>query len=200
MAGKKTHDKTELAERGFAQLVEAAQTDDDALTALLDRCESKFRIVARVSLGPMLRSQVDTLDLVQSMKRVLIPGLRTGRFDLASPEQLVALAATIIRRKVALYWRRQQRRQVYSLADEKDLPLGLISVEDDGADRLDDDELLNSLLDQLDPEDREIFQMQLEGLSIVEIARRTGRRAGPLRAHLSRLRRKLREKIDARLL
>lgn len=176
----------------FADLVaRAGRGDEDALTRLLEYCEPKFRIIARVSLGPLLRPQLDTLDLVQSMKRMLIPGLRAGLYELDSPDQLVALAATIIRRKVALYWRRQKKQAVLRLAEQ-----ALGSAEDSLVEhRVQDwenEEFLARLLESLSEDERQLFRMQLEGLTIVEIARHLGCRPGPLRARLSRLRKKLR--------
>jgi len=176
----------------FTELVAAAgRGDEEALTRLLEYCEPKFRIIARVSLGPLLRPQLDTMDLVQSMKRMLIPGLRAGLYELDSPDQLVALAATIIRRKVALYWRRQKKQAVLRLTEQ-----ALTGEEDALVEhRIQDwenEELLARLLESLTEEERQLFRMQLEGLTIVEIARHLGCRPGPLRARLSRLRKKLR--------
>lgn len=180
----------------FTELVAAAgRGDEEALTRLLEYCEPKFRIIARVSLGPLLRPQLDTMDLVQSMKRMLIPGLRAGLYELDSPDQLVALAATIIRRKVALYWRRQKKQAVLRLTEQ-----ALTGEEDALVEhRIQDwenEELLARLLESLTEEERQLFRMQLEGLTIVEIARHLGCRPGPLRARLSRLRKKLRSLAD----
>lgn len=180
----------------FRDLVaRAGQGDEDALTRLLEHCEPKFRIVARVSLGPLLRPQLDTLDLVQSLKRMLIPGLRAGAYTLDSPEQLVALAATIIRRKVALHWRRQRRQAIMRLPDD--------ALDTSGSEasrrRVEDwenEEFLDRLLHSLNEEEQQLFRMQLNGLTIVEIARLLGCRPGPLRAKLSRLRKKLRGVTD----
>lgn len=187
-----------LAELGFHELVRrAAGGCDAALAHLLQRCEPKFEIVARVSLGPLLRSQVDTLDLVQSMKRMLIPGLRAGRFQLDSPDQLVALAATVIRRKVALYWRRQRRKNVPSLP-EAALPQAAGGERDPAVLELENEDYLSRLLDKLTAEERRLFQLQLEGMTIAEIARLLGCPAGPLRAKLCRLRKKLRDAAEIR--
>ncbi|GAB4127948.1 RNA polymerase sigma factor [Thermopirellula anaerolimosa] len=187
-----------FAEMDFQELVRrAAGGCDAALAHLLQRCEPKFEIVARVSLGPLLRSQVDTLDLVQSMKRMLIPGLRAGRFQLDSPEQLVALAATVIRRKVALYWRRQRRKNVPSLP-EASLSQVAGGERDPAVMELENEDYLSRLFDKLTHEERRLFQLQLEGMTIAEIARLLGCPAGPLRAKLCRLRKKLRDAADIR--
>ncbi|MGQ9504884.1 MAG: RNA polymerase sigma factor [Thermogutta sp.] len=182
-----------LTERvSFADLVtRAGQGDEDALTRLLEYCEPKFRIIARVSLGPLLRPQLDTIDLVQSMKRILIPGLRAGLYELDSPDQLVALAATIIRRKVALYWRRQKKQAVLRLAEQA-LESAEDSLVEHRAQDWENEEFVARLLESLSEDERQLFRMQLQGLTIVEIARHLGCRPGSLRARLSRLRKKLR--------
>jgi RNA polymerase sigma-70 factor (ECF subfamily) len=64
-----------------------------------------------VQLGPALRPYLDSMDLVQSVHRSLLLGLRENKFDIATPQQLLALALTMVRRKVARHWRRMQRQQ-----------------------------------------------------------------------------------------
>src|SRR5262245_46391300 len=97
-------DFTTLLERG-------RQGDRGALTELAQRYESKLRLVARVLLGPALRPYLDSVDLVQSVHRSLLVGLRDDKFDIASPENLLALALTMVRRKVARHWRHLRRQQ-----------------------------------------------------------------------------------------
>jgi len=92
---------------------------------------------------------------------------------------------------VALYWRRQKKQAVLRLAEQ-----ALGSAEDSLVEhRIQDwenEEFLTRLLESLSEDERQLFRMQLEGLTIVEIARHLGCRPGPLRARLSRLRKKLR--------
>ena len=52
------------------------QGDEAALAELLQAYEPRLRTTARVLLGPLLRPHLDTVDLVQSVHRVLLPGLR----------------------------------------------------------------------------------------------------------------------------
>ena len=60
------------------------------LAALVQSYESKVRLVARVLLGPALRPYLDSVDLVQSVHRSLMLGLRQDKFDISSPEKLMA--------------------------------------------------------------------------------------------------------------
>ena len=96
----------------FAKLLARGRDGDrEALTKLAERYESKVRLVARARLGPALRQHLDSMDLVQSVHRTLITGLREGKFNISTPEKLVALALVMVRRKVAHHWRRIQREQ-----------------------------------------------------------------------------------------
>jgi RNA polymerase sigma-70 factor (ECF subfamily) len=171
--------------------------DEAALTQLLQQYEPRLRTTARVLLGPLLRPHMDSIDLVQSVHRVLLPGLRDGKFDVSSPEQLIALALTVIRRKVARNWRRLQREQSFPAPPDglesseslipsrhpQDDPVGTVQVQD----------ALDHLLDSLSEEERRLINLRLQGYSTVEIARKLKCDAHALRARLSRLRQRLRE-------
>src|SRR5438128_1629711 len=107
----------------FAALLQRARTgDQSALTHLAAQYEREVRIVARVLLGRGLRPYLDSLDLVQSVHKSLLIGLRTDRFDISSPEKLVALALTIVRRKVARHWRHLQRQQRFDQRAAENAP------------------------------------------------------------------------------
>jgi len=169
--------------------------DEDALTLLLQEYEPRLRTTARVLLGPLLRPHLDTVDLVQSVHRVLLPGLRAGRWDVSQPEQLIGLALTVIRRKVARNWRRFQREQ--SLADPggegaNEAQLRSRGSDDDPARAAQINDAVRHLLAGLGEEDRRLMELRLEGYSTVEIAQRLQCDTHALRARLSRLRQRLR--------
>src|SRR5437867_9177692 len=97
----------------FAALLARARGGDrQALEQLAQQYEFKVRLVARYLLGPALRPYLDSMDLVQSVHRSLLLGLRQDKFDISTPENLMALALTLVRRKAARQWRhlRRQRR------------------------------------------------------------------------------------------
>src|SRR5688500_2101680 len=96
----------------FETLLTRARTGDQkAMTQLVEQYEVKVRIVARVQLGSALRPYLDSIDLVQSVHRSLMLGLREDRFDISSPDKLLGLALLMVRRKVARCWRRMRRQQ-----------------------------------------------------------------------------------------
>src|SRR5262245_24745267 len=102
----------------FAEvLARAGQGDSAAMSAVAQHYEAEIRVMARVLLGPALRPYLDSMDLVQSVHRSLMVHLRGGEFELTSPDRLVALAVTMIRRKVARQWRRHRRQERMTATD-----------------------------------------------------------------------------------
>ena len=76
----------------FAALLSRARGGDAAaLDQLAREYEPKLRMVARVRLGSALRPYLDSMDLVQSVQRSLVAGLRGDKYDVSNPEKLLAL-------------------------------------------------------------------------------------------------------------
>jgi len=183
----------------FAALLERArQGDKEALTELTRRYEPEVRMVARVLLGPALQPHLDTVDLVQSVHRTLMLGIREDRYDISTPERLVALAITLVRRKVAHKWRKLRRQQRLSRGPgESEDParvLGsLASAETDPGRAAQHDDAVHHVCKGLGEKDRRLLQLRLQGYSTAEAARELGEDADVLRVRLSRLRQRLRE-------
>jgi RNA polymerase sigma-70 factor (ECF subfamily) len=182
----------------FSALLTRARTGDtEALGVLVRTYESEVRIVARVLLGPALRPHLDSLDLIQSVHRSLMAGLRQEKFDISTPENLVALALTMVRRKVARKWRQVQRQERLSRgpagADELVATLtNLTSREGDPAGAAEINDALRRVCNDLTPADRQLMELRLAGCTTAEAARELGADPDVLRAHLSRLRQHLR--------
>jgi len=182
----------------FSALLTRARTGDtEALGELVRTYESEVRIVARVLLGPALRPHLDSLDLIQSVHRSLMAGLRQEKFDISTPENLVALALTMVRRKVARKWRQVQRQVRLSSgpggADNLVNTLaGLASREVDPANAAEINDAVHRLCADLSEPDRCLMQMRLNGYSTAQAARELGADADIVRVQLSRLRQRLR--------
>jgi RNA polymerase sigma-70 factor (ECF subfamily) len=183
----------------FASLLKRAADNDTAAQAqLCQHYEAKVRIVARVLLGPALRSHFDSLDLVQSVHRSLLLGLRDEKFDISSPEKLIALASTIVRRKVARKWRRE-RRQVSlgtnSLMGESLVQTlsSLSSPDADPAKVAEYNDLLAKFCEKLSDTERQMLEMRLQGHTSAEVAQALGLHAVALRVRWTRLRQRLNE-------
>jgi RNA polymerase sigma-70 factor (ECF subfamily) len=180
-----------------ALLARARRNDPDAQAELVRRYESKVRIVARVLLGTALRPYLDSLDLVQSVHRSLLLGLRESKFAVSSPEQLLALATTMVRRKVARHWRRMRRQQRLESpsADSADAPgllASLASGEADPARAAQSNDAIRRLWDNLDAAERRLLELRLHGHSPAEVAAELGLSGVAVRVRLTRLRQRLR--------
>lgn len=188
-----------MAETAFATLLEdARQGDQDAFAELIRRYEPEVRIITRVLLGPAMRPHLDSLDIVQSVHRSLLRGLRSEKFKIDAPQQLIALAVQMARRKVAHQWRRLKRQE--RLADPAglndslpDFLAGLVSPEMDPGRAAQVNEALRQLNDQLSEPDRRLMELRLQGHSTAESARLLGLDPDVLRVRLSRLRQRLRD-------
>jgi RNA polymerase sigma-70 factor (ECF subfamily) len=175
----------------FAVLLQRARLGDaDALASIARSYEKDLRIAARVHLGSALRPYLDSLDLVQSVHRSLMLGLRSSKFDVSSPEKLIALALTMVRRKVAHQWRRH-RRQSRSNDSVLDLFAQQCRPCDQPAPRAELRDTIETLWNRLSDDERTLIELRLLGHSNVEAARILGQPAETIRVRLFRLRQRL---------
>jgi RNA polymerase sigma-70 factor (ECF subfamily) len=186
---------SEPPEKIAALLAQIRQGDENALAQLVRHYEPELRIAAHVRLGPALRPYLDSMDLVQSVHRSLIGGLRQNKFDFSSPDKLLALAVTLVQRKIARHWRRVKREAGASRAsDTREVLLSLCSPQADPASAAEIADAADHFLSGLDDVDRRLLELRLEGCSTAEAARQLGVDAGFLRARLGRLRKRLVER------
>jgi RNA polymerase sigma-70 factor (ECF subfamily) len=182
----------------FAALIaRARESDPAALAELVRRYEPRVRLVARVLLGPALQPYVDSMDLVQSVHRSVLRGVQEGKLAVSTPEELVALVRTMVRRKAARQWRRarRQRRLESGSCDSANLPdllLALQSNEEDPARAAQLSEAVRRLCDGLDAGQRRLMELRLDGHTTAEIAAELGLSDVALRVRLTRLRQRLR--------
>lgn len=166
----------------------AGAGDAAALGDLLRRYERRVRLAARSLLRPALRNVLDSIDLVQSVHRALLPGLRDGRYAFADEDQLVALAVTVLRHKV----QRTARRPPPAPSDPAALPAEP-SAEAEPPDAAVGRELVANVLADLDGDDRRLVELRMQDYTTPEIAAELGVSPAVLRARLSRLRKRLRD-------
>jgi len=187
----------------FGDLMARARGGDAAaLEALARQYEREVRIMARVLLGPALRPYLDSIDVVQSVHRSLMAGLRGGKFDLSSPDKLVGLAVTMLRRKVARQWRRLRKQDRLShgaagAADDGPRPEPWDADPEsrhDPAREAEFHDAARALYAQLNETEQSILELRLQGYTTKEIAARLGINPIALRVRLSRLRKRLEER------
>lgn len=182
----------------LALMARAREVDQAALAELAQLYEPDVRILARVLIGPLLQPYLDSLDLVQSVHRSLLVGLRLDKFDFSGPENLLALALTMVRRKVARQWRRHRRQTRGDLSpleggELADLLSTLASSELDPARSAQLNDAVRQVCARLSGGERRILELRLEGNSTAEVARTLGLDPDVLRVQLSRLRQRLRD-------
>jgi RNA polymerase sigma-70 factor (ECF subfamily) len=187
----------------FDLLLTAARSGDPlALQRLVEQYEPELRIVARQRLGAALQPHLDSIDLVQSVHRSLLIGIREQRFDISSPQKLIGLALTIVRRKAAKQWRHLKRQQRLSQSGDPNTSdqtrfedaLSLRNQQPEVADNLAAKENLERLMSDLDPTERKLVAMRMDGYSTVQVAESLNLDPDVLRVKLSRLRKRLRER------
>jgi RNA polymerase sigma factor (sigma-70 family) len=172
--------------------------DEAALAELLLRYEPKIRLTARYLLRPILRRYLDSIDVTQSVQVELVQGLRQGKFDLSDSDAFVALAVTVVRRKVARHWRHLQQdhrlrfgpsAEAHAASHSPTPPEAPI----DPATDLERDEEIERLWQRFDPIERQLLELRIQGYTIEEAATQMGCRANVLRVRLCRLRKRLQE-------
>src|SRR5262245_50237182 len=149
-----------MPEQDFAAVLERArQGDAEAMTRLVEEYEPEVRRVAHRRLGPALRANFDSADLVQSVHRSLLLCLRRNKFTFAGPQDLIALAVTMVKRKAARKWARLQREQEILQLRAQLLARAKPGHPAEQAAELQD------LLETLDDDDRRLLKLYLEGRS-----------------------------------
>jgi RNA polymerase sigma-70 factor (ECF subfamily) len=180
-----------------ALLARARDGDSAALDQLAREYEPKLRMVARVRLGAALRPYLDSMDLVQSVQRSLVAGLRGDKYDVSDPEKLLALALLMVRRKAARQWRhlKKQRRFDTPVGSDSlpDLFTALAANADDPARAAEVRDGMARLHERLSDAERRIIELRLHGHSTGEIAQQLGLSPVALRVRMTRLRQRLDE-------
>jgi RNA polymerase sigma-70 factor (ECF subfamily) len=182
----------------FAALMARARAGDGlAIAQLAQQYEPELRLAARVLLGPALRPYLDSMDLVQSVHKSLLLGLRRDQFDISSPEKLVALALTVVRHKVAHHWRHLQRQHRFeNQSTESGGVTPLLSVpsgqDTDPAEAAQFHDAVEHLCRNLDATERRLVELRWQGCSTAEAAKELDVDPDVLRVRLSRLRQRLR--------
>ena len=185
-----------LPDDAFLELLARVRGGDDfAAAELVQRYERIVLRSVRSRLGKSMRSAMDSMDVMQSVHRSLLTGVKNDRFHFTTPQQLIGLAVMMVQRKVARHWRKLKRLPA-SQASEAGLGSsldGIASEESAPSEIATANDLLERVLSQLDPFDRQLVRLKLAGNSSVESAAILGREPAFIRMRWSRLRQTLRQ-------
>jgi RNA polymerase sigma factor (sigma-70 family) len=172
--------------------------DDLAAAELVRRYERAVLRSVRSRLSRTMRGALDSMDVMQSVHRSLLTGLKNERFHFASAQQLIGLAVVMVQRKVARHWRKLKRFPAAGASPAEmssATPLEEIAGDESSpSDTATANDLLQRFLTHLDTFDRELVRLKLEGHSSVESAAILGREPAFVRMRWSRLRQMLRQR------
>jgi RNA polymerase sigma factor (sigma-70 family) len=188
-----------LPDTAFLELLARVRGGDDTAAAeLVQRYERVVLRSVRSRLGKSMRSAMDSMDVMQSVHRSLLTGVKSQRFHFASPQQLIGLAVVMVQRKVARYWRKLKQFPALSNgADGKSVVNALDAIASDASapsEMAATNDLLERLLGQLGDVDRQLVRLKLDGHSSVEVSQILGREPAFIRMRWSRLRQMLRKR------
>src|SRR5262245_33103981 len=162
----------------FAEFLRRIRAGDEAAAAeLVRRYETTIRVSVRTRLtSDILKRQLDSMDVCQSVLATFLARMKAGRFDIETPEKLAALLVGIARNKV-LTQARKARRAAGADPAAPAVPLDQVEVaghEPTPSAQAAAKEQLQELRQRLSEEERQLMELRGEGLTWAEIAERLG--------------------------
>jgi RNA polymerase sigma-70 factor (ECF subfamily) len=150
-----------------------------------------LRMVVRRHLAGRLRRKFDSADVVQSVWLRLLRACGAGAWSVKDDAALRALLATVARRRLVSRFRHHRaalERERPALTESETPP---VSPQPRPSEVVQADELWERLLRHCPPAHREVLRLRRLGLTLDEIAVRTGLHEGSVRRVLRQLARRL---------
>lgn len=172
----------------FADFIARIRAGDaQAAEELVQQYESSIRIIVRAHLGRAMRTQLDSVDICQSVLGTFFARAALGEYDLNEPQELLALLVRIARNKLNSQARYRQRLRRDVRRDVGSEGLEIRVGRDAPADRiLEAQEVLQQLRARLTDEERELVERRLAGDDWATIASAVGGSAEGRRKQLAR--------------
>jgi RNA polymerase sigma-70 factor (ECF subfamily) len=163
-------------------LNQLASGDGEAAQRVFTAYAPYLRMVVRRQLTPALRSKFDSMDIVQSVWADLFAGFQAGCWEFHNPQQLRAFLIKVTRNRLIDRVRQQQaplRLETRLEAGElHELPQPHPAR---AGDQLEADEMWQRLLALCPPRHRALLELKRQGLSVAEIAAKSGLHEGSVR-------------------
>jgi RNA polymerase sigma-70 factor (ECF subfamily) len=171
------------------------QNDESAIAELIRRYEPVVRTMVRAWLRPWetrLRKVFDSADICQSVLAWFFLKGAPERYDLSRPDDLRKLFLVMVRNRVFYQVRRNKKHQ----------QVGTMTRETVGRDLPPDEvlagqELMEAITSRLSPEEAELAQRRVQGMSWGEIAAELGGSADGRRMQLARAAERLARDLKA---
>jgi RNA polymerase sigma-70 factor (ECF subfamily) len=165
--------------------------DADAAEELVAAYEPLLRGAVRGGMSAPLRTKLDSADVVQSVWACALPALRDGDWDVPDGASLRALLLTVARRRLVSHFRRHRKALEHEQAAGTDVDL----LPEAGRPRPSEvaraGELWERMLQLSPPAHHRLLELRRQGLTLNEIAARTGMHEGSVRRVLRQLAREL---------
>lgn len=179
-------------------LQQIRQGSQDAATQLYTRYVERLRALAEAKCSANLSRRLDAEDIVQSVFRLFFQGVRQGFYDVPAGEDLWKLLLVMALNKI-------RAKGAYHKAAKRDVRL--TASMDTGDASLEShmrhsqqpqafmEVVVKEALEQLDPRQREMVELRVQGHDIAEIADKTGRSKRTVERNLQEVRNKLRNML-----
>jgi len=179
-------------------LQQIRQGNQDAATQLYRRYVNRLRALAEAKCSAHLARRVDAEDIVQSVFRMFFQGVRQGFYDVPAGEDLwkllLVMALNKIRAKGAYHRAAKRDVRLTTSVDASDASLEG-HLKHDHSPQVFMEIVVKEALEQLDPRQREMVELRVQGHDISEIADKTGRSKRTVERNLQEVRNKLRNML-----
>jgi RNA polymerase sigma-70 factor (ECF subfamily) len=179
-----------------ALLGQARSGDSDAATDLVRRYEPELRRYVRFRLtDSRLRRFVDSVDICQSILGRFFVGFFAGKYELRSPDELIALLFRMAKNEVCDQIRKQRAARRGGRAAQASALHSVEVLADSGmgpSERVANNELLEKMLQTLPSHERLLVQRRMAGFGWAELAAELQINAEVLRKRFTRALRGLR--------
>jgi RNA polymerase sigma-70 factor (ECF subfamily) len=168
----------------FTDLMARARSGEPAaIRAFLSQFEPEVRMMVRARLPRRLRTQFDSSDFVQAVWQSFFYDLQQDRHEFANWEHVRGFLAGVVRNKVREQHRRLTRTEKYNVAREERLYVRrgdhevvreVLSTEPSPSETAQAGDFLEKLTAGRHPRAAEVITLRYQGLTLMEIAGRTG--------------------------
>jgi RNA polymerase sigma-70 factor (ECF subfamily) len=164
-------------------MVRARSGDEAAVQEFLNRFEPEVRTMVRGRLPRSLRPRFDSMDFVQAVWQSFFTDLRNGARQFENVRHLRGFLAGVARNKVFAEHRRLTRTEKHSVAREerlyvrrgsREVAREVVSPEPSPSQAVQATDRLAQLTEGCPPRDVLVISLRHQGLTLEEIAERTG--------------------------
>jgi RNA polymerase sigma-70 factor (ECF subfamily) len=188
----------------FADLMESARLGDEAaVAAVLGRFEPEIRTMVRVRLPKVLRSELDSMDIVQAVWTSVFAAKGDAITRFTDPGQFRGYLAGVARNKVFEEHRRRTRTKKYDLSreerlyvrkGERDIPREVAAPDPSASEEVQAGERYGQLIEGRTPEEIRILELRRQGLTFEEIAREIGTNERSVRRVIDAVRKRMEDR------